>query len=56
MEELKALWNRLDPKQRQKTFRISNLPFVYAPWDELSDREQALITNAARIIGERLAK
>jgi hypothetical protein len=49
-DELKMWWDARDAQERRRRLRLGNQPFVYGQWDEMTDREQRMVSNAARVV------
>jgi hypothetical protein len=45
------LWTSLTGRQRLLTFHLGNVPMIHLGWNELDERQKAIILNAGTICG-----
>jgi hypothetical protein len=48
---ISALWTRLTGRERVLMFHLGNVPMAHRAWDDLDERQRAIILTAGNIVG-----
>ena len=48
---IEGLWTSLSGRERVLKLHLSNIPMMYVEWNDLDERQKAIVLNAGQICG-----